>query len=295
MQKTVILEKPSYIFSRLQDYVQLTKLRLASLVVFSAATSFLLAPGEIVWSKLLYLVLGGFFVTGSANGFNQIIERDLDKLMNRTLNRPLPDSRISVAEAFFVCTILGALGVFILTFYMNLTSGILGLLAIVLYTAVYTPLKRITPFAVFVGAIPGAIPPMLGWVAATNNLGLIAWLLFSIQFLWQFPHFWAIAWVLDDDYKKAGFNLLPSGKRDKSSAMQALLYTICLVPVGIMPFIFHLSGWISMIVITSVTVFFLIKAFRLYKDCTIESAKSLMYASFLYLPVVLIALVLDKT
>lgn len=294
MEKTVVLEKPFNIVSRLQDYVQLTKLRLASLVVFSAAMSFLLAPVEIIWSKFIYLILGGFFITGSANGFNQIIERELDKLMDRTMNRPLPDSRITVTEAFAVCLLLGVAGVFILTFYMNVTCGILGLLAILLYTVVYTPLKRITPFAVFVGAIPGAIPPMLGWVAATNNLGLIAWLLFSIQFLWQFPHFWAIAWVLDDDYKKAGFNLLPTGKRDKGSAMQALLYTICLVPVGLMPFIFHLSGWISMIVITSISIYFLFRAYQLYKECSIEAARSLMYASFLYLPIVLIAMVIDK-
>ena len=294
MEKTVVLEKPFNIVSRLQDYVQLTKLRLASLVVFSAAMSFLLAPVEIIWSKFFFLILGGFFITGSANGFNQIIERELDKLMDRTMNRPLPDSRITVAEAFAVCLLLGIVGVFILTFYMNVTCGILGLLAILLYTVVYTPLKRVTPLAVFVGAIPGAIPPMLGWVAATNNLGLIAWLLFSIQFLWQFPHFWAIAWVLDEDYKKAGFNLLPTGKRDKGSAMQALLYTICLVPVGLMPFIFHLSGWISMIVITSISIYFLFRAYQLYKECSIEAARSLMYASFLYLPIVLIAMVIDK-
>jgi len=294
MQKLVTLEKPSYLISRLQDYVLLTKLRLASLVVFSAAMSFLLAPGEIVWSKFFLLIIGGFLVTGSANGFNQIIERELDKLMDRTMNRPLPDLRITVAEAFAVCIVLGTAGVFILTYYMNITSGVLGLVSILLYVGVYTPLKRVTPFAVFVGAIPGAIPPMLGWVAATNNLGLMACLLFSIQFLWQFPHFWAIAWVLDDDYKKAGFNLLPTGKRDKGSAMQALLYTICLIPIGIMPFVFHLSGWISMIVILAVSFYFLYKAYCLYRDCTIQSARSLMYASFLYLPIVLISMVIDK-
>jgi len=263
-------------------------------VVFSAAMSFLLAPGEIVWSKFFLLIIGGFLVTGSANGFNQIIERELDKLMDRTMNRPLPDLRITVAEAFAVCIVLGTAGVFILTYYMNITSGVLGLVSILLYVGVYTPLKRVTPFAVFVGAIPGAIPPMLGWVAATNNLGLMACLLFSIQFLWQFPHFWAIAWVLDDDYKKAGFNLLPTGKRDKGSAMQALLYTICLIPIGIMPFVFHLSGWISMIVILAVSFYFLYKAYCLYRDCTIQSARSLMYASFLYLPIVLISMVIDK-
>jgi protoheme IX farnesyltransferase len=240
------------------------------------------------------LVLGGFLVTGSANGYNQVIERELDKLMTRTMTRPLPDQRMSVAEALLVCTILGVAGVFILTYFMNLTSGILGLLAILLYTLVYTPLKRKTPFAVFVGAIPGAIPPMLGWVAATGNLGLEAWMLFTIQFLWQFPHFWAIAWVMDEDYKKAGFNLLPTGERDKGSALQALIYTLSLIPVGIMPFVFHLSGWMSMVVVLMVTLFFLQRALQLYRKCDIESARKLMYGSFIYLPVVLIALLLDK-
>jgi protoheme IX farnesyltransferase len=294
MEKSVTLEKPSFVMSKVQDYAQLTKMRLASLVVFSAGIAFLLAPGDVDLFKLLMLVLGGFLVTGSANGYNQVIERELDKLMTRTMTRPLPDQRMSVAEALLVCTILGVAGVFILTYFMNLTSGILGLLAILLYTLVYTPLKRKTPFAVFVGAIPGAIPPMLGWVAATGNLGLEAWMLFTIQFLWQFPHFWAIAWVMDEDYKKAGFNLLPTGERDKGSALQALIYTLSLIPVGIMPFVFHLSGWMSMVVVLMVTLFFLQRALQLYRKCDIESARKLMYGSFIYLPVVLIALLLDK-
>ena len=280
--------------SKVHDYAQLTKMRLASLVVFSAGIAFLLAPGEVHAFKLVMLIIGGFLVTGSANGFNQVIERELDKLMTRTMSRPLPDQRMSVSEALFVCVLLGISGVFILTYFMNFTSGILGFLAIILYTLVYTPLKRKTPFAVFVGAIPGAIPPMLGWVAATGNLGIVAWTLFSIQFLWQFPHFWAIAWVMDDDYKKAGFNLLPTGRRDKGSALQALIYTLSLIPVGVMPFVFHISGWMSMIVVLMVTLFFLQRAYLLYKNCDVDSARKLMYGSFLYLPVVLIALLLDK-
>lgn len=294
MEKSFTLEKPLTISAKLQDYAQLTKMRLASLVVFSAAMAFMLAPGDIDFGKMWLLVLGGFLVTGSANGFNQIMERELDKLMTRTLNRPLPDARMSVWEAMLVCTLIGAVGVFILAYYMNLYSGILGLLAIILYTVVYTPLKRITPFAVFVGAIPGAIPPMLGWVAATGNFGVEAWLLFTIQFLWQFPHFWAIAWVLDDDYKKAGFNLLPTGNRDKGSALQALLYTLSLIPVGVMPYVFHLSGWVSMIAILGVSFYFLWQAYQLYQKCDMDAARKLMYGSFFYLPVVMIAMVLDK-
>lgn len=294
MENSIALEKPFTISSKLQDYAQLTKMRLASLVVFSAAMAFMMVPGEIDFTKMWLLVLGGFLVTGSANGFNQIIERKLDKLMERTMNRPLPDSRMSVLEALVVCSILGAVGVFILTYYMNFYSGVLGLLAIILYTVFYTPLKRVTPFAVFVGAIPGAIPPMLGWVAATGSFSVEAWLLFAIQFLWQFPHFWAIAWVLDDDYKKAGFNLLPTGNRDKGSALQALLYTLSLIPIGVMPYVFHVSGLISMIAILGVSFYFLWLAYQLYQKCDMDAARKLMYGSFLYLPVVMIAMVLDK-
>ncbi|MGZ4060624.1 MAG: heme o synthase, partial [Bacteroidia bacterium] len=212
--------------SKVRDYAQFIKLRLASLVVFSAAIGFVIssraAAGGFSWSKMLILVLGGFLVTGSSNGFNQIMEKNLDKLMNRTQNRPLPKDRMSFSESFVLAAIMGISGILILWIFMNPLSGILGFSALILYTIVYTPLKRITPFAVFVGAFPGAIPPLLGCVAATQGFGSItpqAWILFAGQFMWQFPHFWAIAWVLDDDYKKAGFRMLPSlGGRNKSSA-----------------------------------------------------------------------------
>jgi protoheme IX farnesyltransferase len=279
---------------KIRDYSQLTKMRLATLVVFSAAMAFMTAPGAIDFVKMSWLILGGFLVTGSANGFNQIMERELDKLMDRTLSRPLPGLRMTVTEAFFVCIVSGIAGVFILGYFMNWLSAVLGLLAILLYTVAYTPLKRKTPFAVFVGAVPGAIPPLLGWVAATGNINSIGLLLFTIQFLWQFPHFWAIAWVLDDDYKKAGFNLLPTGKRDKGSALQAVYYTISLLPVAVMPLVFNVSGWISMILIVAVTLYFLFQAIQLYKECSLEAARKLMYGSFFYLPVVQIAMVIDK-
>lgn len=279
---------------KLRDYSQLTKMRLATLVVFSAAMAFMTAPGEVDFVKMGWLVLGGFLVTGSANGFNQVMERELDKLMDRTKSRPLPSIRMGVNEALLVCIITGVVGVFILWYYTNLASAILGLLAILLYTLVYTPMKRKSPIAVFIGAVPGAIPPLLGWIAATGNFNTAALLLFAIQFLWQFPHFWAIAWVMDDDYKKAGFNLLPTGKRDKGSAMQTVLYTISLVPVAIMPWVFGVSGWLSLILMLAVTFYFLFQAIQLYKDCSIESARKLMYGSFFYLPVVQIAMVIDK-
>ncbi len=279
---------------KLRDYSQLTKMRLATLVVFSAAMAFMTAPGEVDFVKMGWLVLGGFLVTGSANGFNQVMERELDKLMDRTKSRPLPSIRMGVNEALMVCIIIGLVGVFILWYYTNLASAVLGLLAILLYTLVYTPMKRKSPIAVFIGAVPGAIPPLLGWVAATGNFNTAALLLFAIQFLWQFPHFWAIAWVMDDDYKKAGFNLLPTGKRDKGSAMQTVLYTISLIPVAVMPWVFNISGWLSLVLMLAVTFYFLFQAVQLYRDCTIESARKLMYGSFFYLPVVQIAMVIDK-
>jgi protoheme IX farnesyltransferase len=294
MEKTVLLDKPASLLTRVQDYAQLTKMRLASLVVFSAAMAYMTVPGQVNWIGLFWLTVGGFLVTGSANGFNQIIERDLDRKMDRTRLRPLPDLRISVAEAWLVCIVSGAVGIFILTYFMNVRSGLLGALAIVLYALVYTPMKKQSPFSVFVGAVPGAIPPLLGYVAATNGFNLQAWVLFSIQFIWQFPHFWAIAWVLHDDYKKAGFNLLPSGERDRTSAWQTFIYALCLVPVGFMPFAFKMTGWISLLAILPVSLYFVKLAWDLYHDCTVEAARKLMYGSFIYLPVVQIALVLDK-
>jgi protoheme IX farnesyltransferase len=279
---------------KIRDYSQLTKMRLATLVVFSAAMAFMTAPGDVDFVKMCWLILGGFLVTGSANGFNQVMERELDKLMDRTKSRPLPAIRMGINEALIVCVVTGIIGVFILGYFTNLASAVLGLLAILLYTLAYTPMKRKSPIAVFIGAVPGAIPPLLGWVAATGNFNTAALLLFAIQFLWQFPHFWAIAWVMDDDYKKAGFNLLPTGKRDKGSAMQTVLYTISLIPVAVMPWVFNISGWLSLVLMLAVTFYFLFQAIQLYRDCTVESARKLMYGSFFYLPVVQIAMVIDK-
>ncbi|MDQ3048221.1 MAG: heme o synthase [Bacteroidota bacterium] len=284
--------------SKVRDYGQFIKLRLASLVVLSAAIGFVVASDQVDWKKLLLLVVGGFLVTGASNGFNQLIERNLDKLMDRTLNRPLPQERMTVNESLLVASLTGIAGVSILWLFMNPLSGILGLLALVLYTAVYTPLKRVTPFAVFIGAFPGAIPPLLGCVAATEGFGEIkleAWILFAGQFMWQFPHFWAIAWVLDDDYKKAGFRMLPSlGGRDKSSAFQILVYTLFLLPISLMPVLFGVSGTISAIVISVCGSLFLYQAYVLYKECTVEAARKLMFGSFIYLPVVQLAVMIGK-
>jgi heme o synthase len=296
MEKSLSIDKSYPITSRLYDYGQLAKLKLSLLVVFSAALAFLMGSGsEINWGQFILLVIGGFLVTGSANAFNQCIEKDSDKLMSRTQARPLPDGRMSLHEAIIFACVIGISGLWILAYFMNLSAGLLGLFAIASYTLIYTPLKKITPFAVFVGAFPGAIPPLLGWVAATNQFGTTGWILFCIQFIWQFPHFWAIAWVLDDDYKKAGFRLLPSqGGRDKSSAFQAFVYAFSLVPIGLLPFIFDLTGGFSMVLILLCGVLFAVQAWQLYRDCSMKSARQLMFGSFIYLPVVQIALMLDK-
>ena len=279
---------------KLSDYAQLGKMRLASLVVFSAAMAFLTAPGPVNWMAFLWLIVGGVLTTASANSFNQVIEKDLDKLMDRTAQRPIPGSRMSAQEGLLFGVLTGVAGVFILSWLLNPASGLLGLLSIILYTIAYTPMKRRSPFAVFIGAIPGAIPPLLGWVAATNQFGMGAWLLFSIQFLWQFPHFWSIAWVLDEDYKKAGFKMLPTGERDKDSAFQSVLYAFSLIPLGFMPYIFGMAGWISVLLIGAVSLWFFYLALQLFIHCDIPSARKLMFGSFVYLPVVQIALVIDK-
>jgi heme o synthase len=292
------LEKPVTQISKIRDYATFMKFRLASLVVFSAALGFVAASDKVNWAQMGWLLLGGFLVTGSSNGFNQIIERNLDKLMTRTQNRPLPQGRMSVNEAFILASLAGISGIAILAYFMNPLSGILGALALILYTSVYTPLKRITPFAVFVGAFPGAIPPLLGCVATTSGFGsvpLLGWIMFAGQFIWQFPHFWAIAWVIDDDYRRAGFKMLPSpGGRDKSSAFQILVYTIFLYPISLLPVMFHFSGTVSALVISFCSIYFLYQAYILYKECTVEAARKLMFGSFFYLPAIQLAVMLGK-
>jgi protoheme IX farnesyltransferase len=294
-EKTYVLEKQGSMLSKLQDYNQLLKLRLSFIVVLSASLAYVLASATLDWPRLWWLVLGGFLVTGASNGFNQIIEKDLDKLMTRTFKRPLPDLRMNVQEAFWASIVMGFVGIAILTFKMNPLCGLLGALSLLSYALVYTPLKRVTPFAVFVGAFPGAMPPLLGWVAATGKVEMGAWVLFAIQFIWQFPHFWAIAWVLDDDYRKAGFKMLPSaGGRDRRSAYQIFVYTLGLIPISLVPYFFNMTGSTSAIIIAATGVVFMLQAARLYMNCSVKAASQLMFGSFVYLPIVLIALVCDK-
>ncbi|MFI5217976.1 MAG: heme o synthase [Bacteroidia bacterium] len=296
MEKTILLASHNRLIVKIYDYGLLIKFKLLLFVVFSASFAFLLgSEGSINWNKFILLSLGGFLVTGSANGLNEIFEKDFDKLMKRTMSRPLPDGRMSVNEAIVVSILFGITGIFLLSNYLNITCGILGMLALFLYAFAYTPMKRTSPFSVFVGAIPGAMPPMIGWVAATGYLSFEAFILFTLQFFWQFPHFWAIAWRLDDEYKKAGFKMLPSnGGKDKATAFQVVVYTVSLIPVGLMPYIFHISGPTSAIILTIAGLFFTYYSLKLYKSCSDKAAKQVMFASIIYLPIVMAALVLDK-
>lgn len=280
---------------KLGDYAQLIKLRLSLLVVFSAVIGFLFAGSNPSFLYIFLLSLGGLLVTGSSNAINEIIEKDIDKLMPRTSSRPLPTNRMSTTEAIVFAGITGILGILIFSIFFNTISGVLAAISLLLYGFLYTPLKRISPIAVFVGAIPGALPPAIGYVAAVGKIDYIAVLLFAIQFFWQFAHFWAIAWVAYEDYLKAGIMLLPdAGGRTKKSAYYTFMYTIVLVPIGIIPYYYGLIGMIGTVVITITALYFSYLAFQLLKTCEISAARKLMFGSFIYLPVVQLAILFDK-
>ncbi len=281
--------------SKLQDYNQLIKFRLTFTVVLSAVLGFLLGnQGTINYQDLSALILGGFLVVASSNGINQIIEKDFDKLMSRTANRPIAQQRMSILEAGIFCAVTGIIGVSVLGLFLNTYAALLGFASLMSYAFIYTPLKRVSPVAVLVGAFPGAIPPLLGWVAATGGFSYAAISLFLLQFFWQFPHFWAIAWILDDDYKKAGYRLLPSGGRNKASARQVIIYSLTLIPVAMLPYVFGMSGWISMLLVVFASLVLSIYAFRLHKSLSNADAKRLMFASIIYNPLTLILLLIDK-
>jgi protoheme IX farnesyltransferase len=287
----------SQIISKIKSYSELIKLRLSALVTFSAVFGYILGDRGVSfgWAGFVGLAIGGFLISGASCAANEIMERDLDKLMKRTQNRPLPLKTISLQEAYWVTSIVALLGVSLLWIFTNPLTTWLAILSMVLYVFVYTPLKRVGPIAVFVGAIPGALPPLLGWTAATGSISYEALIIFGIQFIWQFPHFWAIAWVSDDDYKAAGFKLLPSGGgKDLNTAIQIMIYTLFLLPLGLLPSYFGLTGMTSGIVATVCGILFLAQTFSLMKDCSRKSALKIMFGSFLYLPIVQIAYLLDK-
>ncbi|KAF2520002.1 protoheme IX farnesyltransferase [Flavobacterium salilacus subsp. salilacus] len=282
------------------DFVAITKARLAVSVVFSSVAGYLLGFSELYpfsWATLILLTIGGYCMVGASNVFNQIIEKELDALMDRTKNRPLPSGKISVRSAFLLGSGLTVTGIAIL-YGINPKTAMFGAISIFLYTSIYTPLKRITPLSVFVGAFPGAIPFMLGWVAATNDFGIEAGTLFLIQFFWQFPHFWAIGWFLFDDYKKAGFFMLPTGKKDKKTALQTILYTIWLIIASLLP-VTGFTGklqlsYVSAGIVLALGVWMLVYAVKLYKQMDAKAARKLMLVSVSYISLLQVIYVLDK-
>ncbi|MDB2621868.1 heme o synthase [Flavobacteriales bacterium] len=290
----------------LKYYAQLLKFRLSFTVVFSAVSGYLIGIEDFSVNEFFLLMLGGFLVTGSANGFNQILERNFDQLMPRTANRPLPMKRLTVLQAFIFSALTGAVGLYLLnfihpqgSFFGHLSkSSFFGLLSILLYVLAYTPMKRISTFSVFIGAIPGAIPFLLGWVAATDNFELIGGTLFAIQFLWQFPHFIAIAWVLDKEYKNAGFKMLFGGKKGTYPALIAIITSIGMVMLSVVPFFWNVSGLnlsvYSFILILGLGCWFVYKTIQLYQNTSDAQAKELMIASIIYLPIFQIIYIIDR-
>ena len=287
-------ETPEKSPSKFKTYLVFTKFRLSFLVILSALSGYLFAGGKDLL-EITYLMLGGTLVTGASNGANQIWERNLDKIMNRTNRRPLPTGQMSLQEAYIIVVLFLIVGSYLL-WLINIKSALLGLLAFISYVFVYTPMKQVSPWAVFVGAFPGAIPPFLGAIAATNQFGFIPGILFFVQFTWQFPHFWAIAWVLYDDYKKAGFTLLP-GKdgKSKASGFQIMAYSLALIPFSLMPWILGWTGIITLISASLLGIWFFYLSYKLYHSCETSDARKLMFASFVYLPIIQFIYVFDRT
>ena len=283
--------------SRFQDFKAITKMGLSLSVVFSSIAGYLLAADQVDYLILVLLAIGGYCMVGASNVFNQIIERDLDKLMLRTQNRPLPTAKISVTNAFILGTILTVFGLSVL-YYINPKTAMFAAISIFLYTSVYTPLKQKTPLSVFAGAIPGAIPFMLGWVAFTGKFDLEPGVLFMVQFFWQFPHFWAISWFLDNDYKKAGFLMLPTGAKDRGTILQIIIYISWTVLISLVP-AFGFTGALELSLVAALLIgviglVFLYFGFRLFQHQTDKVARELMLVSVIYITVLQLIYVLDK-
>lgn len=290
---------------KIKDYLQLMKPSLSIMVVFSSIISFLLTQGSEnyvdIWKMIFLLFAGGMLVTGSANAINQVVEKDTDALMKRTAKRPVASGRMSVTEGWIFSIITGALGVFILGNYFNWLAAGLAAFSLFLYAFIYTPLKKVNSIAVLVGAVPGALPCLIGWAAGDNNLSIGGWVLFAFQFFWQFPHFWAIAWVAHKDYSAAGFKLLPADKGPtKFTALQTILYSLILIPVTLAPFFVGMcsyddtQGIISLVLIGIANLFMTGRCVALYKKMDVGSARKVMFGSYMYLPVVMLALLLSK-
>lgn len=281
---------------KVSDYLALVKFRLSLTVVFSSVMAYLIAAnGTINWIAVGLLGLGGFLVTGAANALNQVLEKDYDRLMQRTANRPLPTGRMSVSEAVMAAGLMSLGGITILATFNPLTA-FFGMIALLSYAYLYTPLKRVSPIAITVGAFPGALPVLIGCVAVEGEITMLGLALFCIQFIWQFPHFWAIGWLGFDDYKKAGYQLLPTknGERDTNTGLQAFIYALLLLPLGILPYYLGATGIVSAIIAGVLAVIYAFAGWNLYKKCDRKSALQLMFVSFFYVPIVFIALYIDK-
>jgi heme o synthase len=287
--------------SKVKDYFQLIKFTLSFMVVFSTVVCFLIAPYEkvgFVYHPLilvLILFVAGLCITGSANTINQVLEKDTDALMARTASRPIASGRMGITEGYIFALVTGVVGVGLMWYFFNLNSALVGLLSLFIYGFIYTPLKKVNSIAVLVGAIPGALPCLIGWVAATDNFEAGGWVLFGIQFLWQFPHFWAIAWLAHEDYAKAGFKLLPSDKGPtKFTALQTIMYSAMMIPIGVLPYFYHLSGQVSMWIVLGCNVWMVYTSVLLFLKMDKPAARKVMFSSYFYLMIVFLALWADK-
>ncbi|UFH55557.1 heme o synthase [Spirosoma sp. KNUC1025] len=291
MEKIVAL---TLINEKAKAYIELLKLKLTLAVVFSGVFGYCLAVEHVNWWKIVVFVIASISITGAANIINQMIEKESDKKMKRTAVRPLPTERLSVQEAAVFAFLLFSVACFLYVEFFNIRAAALAVLSLLLYGFVYTPLKRKGQIAVFVGALPGAFPPMIGWVAATNHFGWAPGILFAIQFFWQFPHFWAIGWLAFDEYKKAGIQMMPGSGKTTETASRIMIYTLFLIPVGWLPYMMGVTGIYSALVAMIGGILFLAQTFHLMRTCTDKAALQMMFGSLLYLPVVQIVYLLDK-
>lgn len=297
MQTNEVKSGPaSIIRSKLKDYQQLMKFTLSFTVVFSSVVSYLMVPGiEFDIISVLLLFAGGMLVTGAANAINQIVEKDTDAKMKRTASRPVASGRMHIDEAATFSVVAAVFGIFIIGLWFNWMAAGISAFSLFLYGFVYTPLKKVHSISVLIGAIPGALPCLIGWAAGDPLLGMGGWVLFALQFLWQFPHFWAIAWVAHEDYSSAGFKLLPDrGGQTKFAAVQSILYSVLLIPIGVMPYVFGMSGMVSMIIVGLANLAMFWQCVRLFREMNVTAARRVMFGSYFYLPIVLLSLLADK-
>jgi len=283
--------------AKVKDYMLLIKFTLSFTVVFSCVICYLLAPKvvEYDWYMILLLFLAGMLITGSANAINQAVEKDTDAMMKRTSKRPVANGNMSQNEAYTFALIAGIVGVGMMWYYFNLSSALVSAFSLFLYAFIYTPLKKINSIAVLIGALPGALPCLIGWVAGNDDFALGGWVLFGMQFLWQFPHFWAIAWVAHADYTKAGFKLLPADKGPtKFTAIQTIMYSFLMIPIGMVPYFIGLTGITSLWIVLACNLFMVFQSARLYKEMDVKAARRVMFSSYIYLPIVLLAMLADK-